>query len=72
MAHIRQSMPDSVLGFQVKVRKTFKVVPSLLGSGCVIAFSVGYIEVKRTVRRKDPRHIVCCMLYVRQLNHLVE
>jgi len=28
MAHIRQSRPDSGLGFQVKVRKTFEAVPS--------------------------------------------
>ena len=33
MEHIRQSRPDSGLGFQVKVRKTFQVVPSSLGSG---------------------------------------
>ena len=33
MAHIRQSRPHYVLGFQVNVFKTFQVVPSLLGSG---------------------------------------
>jgi len=33
MAHIRQSRPDSVLDIQVKVLKTFEVVPSSLGSG---------------------------------------
>ena len=33
MAHIRQSGPDSGLGFQVKVLKMFLVVPSSLGSG---------------------------------------
>ena len=33
MAHIRQSRPDYVLGFQVKVLKTFQVVPSSLDSG---------------------------------------
>ena len=32
VAHIRQSRPDSGLGFQVKVRKTFQVVPYSLGS----------------------------------------
>jgi hypothetical protein len=32
MAHIRQSRPDSGLGFQVKVLKIFQVVPSSLGS----------------------------------------
>ena len=37
MAHIRQSRPDSGLGFQVKVLKTLKVVPSLLGSGAILA-----------------------------------
>ena len=35
MAHTRQSRPDSGLGFQVKVLKTFQVVPSSLGSGTV-------------------------------------
>ena len=34
MAHIRQSRPDSGLGFQVRVLKTLQDVPSLLGSGC--------------------------------------
>ena len=33
MAHPRQSRPDSGLGFQIKVLKTFKVVPYSLGSG---------------------------------------
>jgi len=33
MPHITQSRPDSGLVFQVKVRETLKVVPSLLGSG---------------------------------------
>ena len=31
MAHMRQSRPDSGLGFQIKVLKTFSVVPSWLG-----------------------------------------
>jgi hypothetical protein len=35
MAHIRQSRPDYGLGFQAKVRKTFKAVLSSLGSGGV-------------------------------------
>jgi len=35
MAHIRQSRPDSGLGFQVKVLKTFQVVPSSLESGVI-------------------------------------
>ena len=33
MAHIRQSRPDSGLGFQVKILTPFHVVPSSLGSG---------------------------------------
>jgi len=33
MARKRQSRPDFGLGFQVKVLKTFEVVPSSLGSG---------------------------------------
>ena len=35
MAHIKQSRPDSGLGFQVKVLKTFYAVPSSFGSGKV-------------------------------------
>jgi len=31
MAHIRQSIPDSGLGFQAKVLTTFEVIPSSLG-----------------------------------------
>ena len=33
MAHIRQSRPDSGLGFQAKVLKTFRDVPYLIGRG---------------------------------------
>ena len=33
VARVRQSRPDSGLVFEVKVRKTFKVVPSWLGIG---------------------------------------
>jgi len=33
IAHIRKSWPDSGLSFQVKVLKTFKVVPSSLRGG---------------------------------------
>ena len=33
MEHIRQSRPDSGPGFQAKVLKPFKGVPSSLGSG---------------------------------------
>ena len=33
MAHTRQPMPDSDLGFQVTVLKKTQVVPSSLGSG---------------------------------------
>jgi len=32
-AHIRQSRPESGLGFQVSVVETFQVVPSSLGGG---------------------------------------
>ena len=37
MAQIRQTRPDSGLGFQVKVLKTFEVVPPSLGSGTQVA-----------------------------------
>ena len=33
VAHVRQSRPDSGLGFQVNVLKITRVVPSSLGSG---------------------------------------
>jgi hypothetical protein len=33
MAHLRQSRPDSGVGFQEKIFKPFQVVPSSLGSG---------------------------------------
>ena len=33
MAHVRQSRPDSGLGFQIKVLKTLYVVPLLLEIG---------------------------------------
>jgi len=33
ICHIRQSRPDSGLGFQAKVLENFQVVPSSLGSG---------------------------------------
>ena len=36
MAHIRQSRPDSGLGFRVQFLNTFQVVPSLLGSGWLV------------------------------------
>ena len=35
MVHIRQSRPDSGLGFQVKVLAPFSDVPSSLGSGAL-------------------------------------
>ena len=37
MAHTRQSTPYSGLGFQVTAFKTFQVVPSWLGDGCIPA-----------------------------------
>ena len=36
MTHIRQSRPQSGLGFQMKVLKTFQVVPSSLAGSCSI------------------------------------
>jgi len=42
VAHIRQSRPDSGLGFQVKVLKTFKDVPSSLESGACRQISGGF------------------------------
>ena len=41
MAYIRQSRPDSVLGFPVKTIKTFKGVASLLGSGLLKPLEAG-------------------------------
>ena len=39
MAHIRQSRPNSGLGFHVKVVKPFKAFPSSLGSGFRAVFA---------------------------------
>ena len=39
MAHMRQSRPDSGLGFHVKVLKVFNVIPSSLGSLEVFRFA---------------------------------
>ena len=36
MTHVRHSMPDSGLGFQVKVLKTFSLVPSLIKRGSCV------------------------------------
>ena len=42
MAHIRQSMPDCGLGFQVNVLKTFDVFPSFHLQLCPpIVFKIG-------------------------------
>ena len=41
MAHIRQSRPESGLGFQVNVLQLLQVVPSSLGSGCSDAWPGG-------------------------------
>ena len=49
MARIRQSRPDSGLGFQAKVPKTFYLVPSSLGSG---------IERLRRLHSLDPSGVV--------------
>jgi len=34
MAHVRQSRPDSSLGFHRKVLNAFNVIPASLGRGC--------------------------------------
>ena len=44
MPHIRQSRPDSGLGFQVKVFKPFSVVPSSLGA--IRLMSVGELVLR--------------------------
>ena len=44
MAHIRQTRPDSGLGFQVKVLDNFRVDPSSLGSGTGAAWHPGSQE----------------------------
>jgi hypothetical protein len=48
LAHIRQSRPDSGLGFQVKVLQTFQVVPSSLGR------VHGYLADKKQPPPQDP------------------
>ena len=47
MAHIRQSEPDHVLGFQDKVLETSQGVPSLLGSGRPPIVLVHRMDVSR-------------------------
>jgi hypothetical protein len=48
MAHMRQSGPESSLGFQAKVLKPFYVVLSSLGSGHVSPrANVAYIRLSR-------------------------
>ena len=46
MAHTRLSRPDSGLGFQVKVLKTFQMVPSSLGSGHAVSDPVSSRKLK--------------------------
>ena len=56
MAHVRQSMPDSGHGFQLKVLKKMQAVPSWLGSGNESnAFSGFYLaqSVFKVVLRKS-------------------
>ena len=50
MAHITQSRPDSGLDFQVKVLKTFRAVPSSLGSGALNGIEA---QVLLTLGAKD-------------------
>ena len=42
MAHVRQSRPDSGLGFQIKMLATFEIVPNSLGSGPHTAIASGF------------------------------
>jgi len=43
-AHVRQSLPDYGLGFQVKILEPFEVFPSALGSGA------GHLMMRSTLR----------------------
>ena len=45
MAHVRQSRPDSGLGFKVKVLKTLHVVASPLGTGMGASTDGALIEL---------------------------
>ena len=45
MAHVRQSGPDSGLGFQAKVLETFQGLPALHGSGPALQ---GYLAHKKS------------------------
>ena len=49
MAHIRQSRPDSGLGFQAKVLETFSAVPSSLGSRMAASASLTALPISRHV-----------------------
>ena len=46
MAHIRQSEPNSGLGFQGRVLNIFYVVPSPLGSGLSMFFLVAFMAYR--------------------------
>ena len=63
MAHIRQSRPDSGLGFQVKALEPFPVVPSSLGSGAwlySLAVHIVYYVVLQTVHCLAVQTAVTC------------
>jgi len=51
MAHVRQSRPDSGIGFQVKVPEMFQVVPCSLGSGLDRVYLSSWIGVGAIVFR---------------------
>jgi hypothetical protein len=77
MAHIRQSRPDSGLGFQVKVLKLFKGVPSLLRRAGVLLPEEGCLNFEkhdgspgctRTSQTGPPKPLDCqmCATFARQ------
>jgi len=53
MAHMRQSRPDSGLGFQVKVLRTIQVVAASLGSGKGISQSNRISNLIRTCIHRE-------------------
>jgi hypothetical protein len=57
VAHVRQSWPESGLGFRVEVLKTFPVVPPLLESGNLISLMERRLQLEQVRSR---------MAYVRQ------
>ena len=53
VAHIRQSRPDSGLGFQANILETFKVFPSLLGSGLPARLPLASAHGQGCIRASD-------------------